>query len=218
MNPNQSGDQPFSTSEKILVFCLNLAGCEVIGITNYFDQEILFTYGGGRRDPNTKEVTRPSRFRDLKPWDAAQIMWKEGGQGHVEYQFALTKDCQDLIKAYRDQRDKMEKVAKKDEKGSDAALKIMELAAKGAMLPPEAILRLACLAVKLRPEFLNLWQGVVPTLFLPVEGKTKQFETTATFAGKDGPKTVQAKGVKRPGYKFCSLNASMELRKKMGFA
>lgn len=218
MELNQSGDQPFSTSEKILAFCLNIAGCELIGCTNYFDPEIIFTYGGGQRDAKTKAVTKPSRFSGMSPWNAAQVMWKEKAQGHIEYQFRLTQDLQELTKAYRDQREKMNKVTKKDEKGSDAAMEIMALAVKGAMSQPEALLRLTCLAVKLRPEFLNLWQTVVPTLFLPVKGKVKQFDTTATFTAKEGPKTVQAKGVKRPGYKFLNLNASEELRKQMGFA
>lgn len=213
---HSSGDQPFSTSEKILAFCLYMAGCEMIPGTpiNLFDPEILFKIGGGQRDPKTKETTKQSRFAGLSPWDAAQEAWKEHAEGHVEFQFMLTQECHDLIKVYRDQREKMKE---SDAKGSEMAIEIIASAVAGSMLTNEALLRLACLAVKLRPDFLNLWKDVVPILHVPVQGKSHTFETTATTRdAKGGTRTVPATGVKSPGYKRISLNASDKMRKDMG--
>lgn len=213
---HSSGDQPFSTSEKILAFCLYMAGCELIPGTpiNLYDPEILFKIGGGQCDPKTKEVTKPSRFSGLSPWDAAQEAWKEHAEGHVEFQFPLTQECHDLIKAYRDQREKMKE---SEGKGSDMAMEIMSSAVAGAMLPNEALLRLVCVAVKMRPEFLTLWKEVVPILHVPVKGKSHTFQTTATTRdAKGGTRTVPATGVQSPGFKRISLNAGDKMRKEMG--
>lgn len=212
--------QPFSTSEKILAYCLYMAGCEFIGpgqpCINLYDQEILFKIGGGRRDPATKAVTTASRFAGMELWDAAQVAWKEQAEGHVEYQFILTQECHDLIKAYRDQRAKM-KADEETGKACDMAKEIMAVAVAGAMLPAEANLRLTCVAVKTRPEFLDLWKTVVPMLHVPSKGKTVTSETTVTTKDRTGaPRTVQATAVRTPGYKRISLNASEKMRKEMG--
>lgn len=217
MSELQSGAQPFSTNEKILALCLYLAGCQFLGdqpCINLFDPEILFSIGDGQRDPKTKEILKPSRFAGMSAWDAGQAAWKEKREGHVEFQFLLTQECHDLIKAYRDQRNKMKE---SEGKGSDMAMEIMQSVSQGAMLPAEGILRLTCVAIKLRPEFLKLWETVVPMLHVPVRGKSSTFETTATTRDKTGNvKVVPATGVRSPGYKRISLNASEKLRKDMG--
>lgn len=210
---DNNGTQPFSTNEKILAFCLYMAGCEFLQVEpclNLYDTENLFTIGGGLRDPRTKAILRPSRFAGMELWDAAQEAWKEKAEGHVEFQFLMTQECHDLVLAYRDQRNKMKA---SEAKGSEMAKEIIEAAMAGAMLPAEAILRFTCLAVKLRPEFLNLWKEVVPMLHKPLNGKSKTFETTGIAKGR----TVPATGVTTPGYNRISLNAGPELRKKMGF-
>lgn len=210
--------QPFSTNEKILALCLYMAGCQFLGddrpCINLYDAEILFRLGGGQRDGQTKEVTKPSRFNGMSLWDAAHLAWKEKAEGHVEFQFLLTQECHDLIKAYRDQREKMKE---SEGKGSDMAMEIMRSVSNGAMLPAEGILRLTCVAIKLRPEFLKLWETVVPLLHVPARGKSSTFETTATTRDRNGTvKVVPATGVRSPGYKRISLNASENLRKQMG--
>lgn len=212
-----NGSQPFSTNEKILAFCLYLSGCEFLSAQpciNLYDADILFKIGGGQRDPKTKEITKPSRFAGMSLWDAAQKAWEERAEGHVEYQFLLTQQCHDLVRAYRDQREQM----KADEgKGSDMAMKLIHSAMSGSMLPAEVVLRLTCLAVKLRPEFLMLWQNAVPMLHVPLQGKSETFETTARRVDRQGStRTVPATGVRTPGYKRISLNAGEKLRKEMG--
>lgn len=210
---HSDGAQPFNTSEKILAFCLNMAGCQFLNnqrpCVNVFDKDILFRIGGGQRDPKTKEVVKPSRFAGMSDWDAAQAAWKEQAEGHVEFEFLLTQECHDLIRAYRDQRAKMDA---SDGSAQEMAAGIMSLVKAEGMSEAEGILRLVCLAVKIRPEFLALWKTVVPDLHRDNKGKPQTTEGTATNGrGQSVPSTR----VKSPGYKRISLNASENLRKQM---
>lgn len=216
MNTPQPGNQPFSTSEGMLAFCLYLAGCQFSNPTepcfNLYDPDILFALGDGAKDAQGN-ITKPSRFSGMKRWDAATTAWKEKARGHVEWSFPLTGRTTELIKAYREQRKELEEA---DGKASDLVLKIMQSAAKGAMLPDEAILRIACVNLKIRSEFMNEWKNVVPLLRIPEKGKTEQFDTTATGRDAKGHSTtVPAKGVKKPGYVIISLNASEETKRKL---
>ena len=204
MEQNQSGNQPFNTSEGMLAFCLYLAGCQFSNpgqpCFNLYDPDILSGLG----------------LSGEKLWDGAQRAWKNKARGHVEWSFPLTGRTTELIKAYRDQREQMEKG---DGKASDMVLAIMKSFATGAMLSDEAILRVACVNLKIRAEFMNHWKLVVPLLKIPRKGKAKRFETTAQGRDQKGnPVTVPAHGVEKPGYDLISLNASPETLKKMGFA
>lgn len=196
--------QKFGTSEGLLAFCLYLAGSELANPSaicfHIYDPEILAKLG----------------FSGEKRWDAAQEAWRRKARGHVEYSFVLTQRVQELILAYRDQRKQLEE---SDDKAADMVLKIAQQFAAGAMLPDEMILRVACVNLKIRSEFMNAWKEVVPLLKVPVKGKVRRFETTAqTHDGKGNPKTVPAHGVERPGYHLVSLNAKPETLKKMGLA
>lgn len=197
-------EQKFSTAEGMLSFCLYLAGCKFSDprtpCFNIYDPEILSGLG----------------FKGEKLWDGAQRAWKQKSRGHVEWSFPLTGRTAELIKAYRDQREQMEK---SDTKASEMVLEIMKSFAAGAMLPDEAILRVACVNLKIRADFMNLWKEMVPLLKIPKKGKTRRFDTTVTIPdGKGGSRTVPAKGVEKPGYDLVSLNASPETLKKMGLA
>lgn len=198
MNANE---QQFSTSEGMLAMCLYIAGCEFSNPAqpcfNLYDPQILSGLG----------------LKGEKLWEGAQTAWKNKARGHVEWSFPLTGRTHELIKAYREQRKELEEA---DGKASDLVLKIMQSAAAGAMLPDEAILRIACVNLKIRAEFMNQWKNVVPLLRIPVEGKTERFNTTATGRDARGnAATVPAKGVKKPGYILVSLNASDETKRKL---
>lgn len=204
MAPTQPGNQPFSTSEGMLAFCLYLAGCEFTNPSqpcfNLYDPQILSGLG----------------LSGEKLWDGAQLAWKNKARGHVEWSFPLTRRTHELIKAYRDQREQMEK---SDGKASDMVLEIMKSFVARAMLPDEAILRVACVNLKIRAEFMNHWKEVVPLLKIPRKGKVKKFDTTAQGRDMKGNSvTVPAHGVEKPGYDLISLNASPETLKKMGLA
>lgn len=195
--------QKFSTAEGLLAFCLYLAGCELAD-----PAQICFHL-------YTPEILSSLGLKGMTLWDGAQQAWKQKSRGHVEYSFILTQRCNELIQAYRAQREELEK---SDDKASDLVLKIMQSAAAGAMLPDEAILRIACVNLKIRSEFMNAWKFVVPLLKVPERGTVKRFDSTVTIAGKDGARTLPAKAVSKPGYKLISLNAREETKKKMGFA
>lgn len=198
MNVIHPENQPFSTSEGILALCLYMAGAEfsnpVQPCFHLFDPDILSNLG----------------YRGDTVWSAARAAWKDRKRGHVEYSFKLSQRTHDLIKVYRSQRKELED---KEGKASELVIKIVQLANAGAMLPDEAALRLTCVILAIRGEFMNMWKDVVPLLKLPDKGRGVKFETTAvTNAGR----TVPAKGIKKPGYKLISLNASEETRRKMG--
>lgn len=192
-------EQSYSTSDAILAITLFLAGCEPVDIrqpcTNLFDADILKKLGYGGE----------------KIGEAADQAWRDGKKGHVQFHLKLTERAQFLIKAHRDQMEKIEK-------GEGTAFKmlaaIVEEFSAGAMAVDELIMRTACVNLKTRGEFVNLWKQMVPLLRIPVEGKTRHFDTTATSLGK----TVDAKGVQRPGMKIISLNASAKHKRDIRLA
>lgn len=212
---NQTGGEPFPTGEAILALALNLAGCEPMDgapCINIYDEDILFVYGGGKKDQRGN-VTKASRFADMPLFDAATQAWEERAKGDVKFIMKLTPRCADLIRAYRDQ---CEQVEKRDDKAFALLLEIMESVKAGAMLEDEGILRVATVILKTRKAFVMHWKEVVPLLRVPLKGKPKHFDTTTQIPGPKGRmRTVQGKGVREPGFKTISLNASPELRKKL---
>lgn len=215
--PDFSGEMPFITDEAILACCLITAGCEPCNenapCMNIYDEEILFKIGGGLRD-QTKKVVRPSRFAGMELWDAAQEAWKESAKGDVKYEIRLTARCADLIRAYRDQCMQLQE---SDEKAGVLILKIMDATKAGAMLPDEAILRISCINLKTRGDFVNCWKKMVPVLRVPRKGKTVITDGTAQVLAKGGRfRTVPAKVATSPGFDALSLNASDEMKRKMG--
>lgn len=206
---NDTGEMPFQTDEALLALCLITAGCEPCDprtpCVNVYDAEILFKLGGGERDPITKEVRRSSRFAgDL--WAGAQAAWKEGARGDIRYSIKLTARCSELIKAYRDQ---CEELKTSDQSSGEVIAKIMEYAKAGAMAQDEAILRITCVNLKTRIGFVNHWKQMVPLLRVPRRGKVK-------ISAED--RRTGRQNVTGPGFDAISLNAGMELRKKVGFA
>lgn len=201
METSNPGEQPFSTSEAILAYCLYLAGCEFCDdrtpCTNLFDAEILGKLG----------------YRGEKLWDAANAAWQQKAKGHIQFHFKLTPRTGDLIRAYREQAAEIEK---SDGKASELIIEIQKRGDLGAFLPDEILLRISCVILKTRGEFMNLFKQMVPLLRIPVEGKAKHFDTTATVKTQTGGnRTVDAKGVQKPGFKIVSLNLSEQKRKDM---
>ena len=194
---------PFHTQEAVLALCLHLSGsCEPLDAQqpffNLFDAEILANLG----------------YRGKPLLDAANEAWKDGKKGHVEYVFKLTPRCSDLILAYRQQCAEIEKL---DLSANAIIKKIVSHGTAGAIKQDEMLLRIACVILKTRGEFMNAYKKAVPILRVPVAGKTKNFDTTATVqTNGGGSRTVAAKGVSKPGFQIVSLNASEKTRKAMG--
>lgn len=201
MNEIQPGEQPFSTSDAILAIALFLAGCPPMDehqpCTNLFDAEILANLG----------------YRGEKLNDAAGAAWHDEKKGHVQYHLKLTERTAYLIRAFREQSEEVEKL---DGKAFDLLAKMASDFKAGAMEADEMILRFACINLKTRGQFVNLWKQMIPLLRVPVDGRAKHFDTTATVKNaRGGSRTVQAQGVQRPGFKVISLNASEKTRKEM---
>lgn len=198
MNP---ADEPFHTQEAILAFCLDIAGCEFADpnrpCINLFDADIL-----GKLS-----------YRGKPLWEGAQEAWKDARKGHVEYVFRMTPRLLDLVRAYREQAAEIEKPG-----GNATAIVIGLLGAwkSGAILDDEALLRIACVNLKTRIDFVNIWKAMVPMLRVQRKGKSTTTEGTASVPAPGGTaKIVPSRTVKSPGWELISLNASPELRKAM---
>lgn len=189
--------QHFKTQEAILAFCLDKAGCEFLDANqpcaNILDSEILAKLG----------------HRGKPLWEAAQEAWENGSRGHVEYIFKQTPRLMDLIRAYRDQ---CEEIQKPGGNSTLLTLDIIGRLTRGEILQDEALIRLSCIDLKTRIDFVNIWKEMVPILRVPRSGKTKNFDTTVLSQGK----RVQANAVEKPGFTAISLNASEATRKHLG--
>lgn len=176
----------FDTHEAILALCLILAGGEPLEESqpcmNLYSEEILGKLG----------------YKGEKLLDAANAAWKNGEKGEVKYLLKMTPRLAELIRAYRDQCEQIEKL---DAKATD----LIDALISNPVDRDEMILRTACVILKTRGEFMNLWKKMVPLLRVPVDGKSEVHD-----AAKG------AKIVKKPGFKVISLNISDEHRKEMG--
>lgn len=183
--------QHFKTTEAILAFSLDIAGCEFLDpgqpCANIFDAEILGKLG----------------YRGKPLWEAANEAWEHEQKGHVEYIFKQTPRLLELIRAYREQCDE---IAKPGGNATNLIEGIILGSESGSQLMDEAILRVACVILKTRGDFMNIYKKMVPLLRIPETGKTKHLPTA-----KDGENLVQ-----KPGYKFVSLNASEETKRHLG--
>lgn len=191
----------FETQEAILAFCLDLAGCEFLDknrpCVNLYDEEILGKLG----------------YRGKPLWEGAQEAWKNNSKGHVAYVFVSTPRLFDLIRAYREQCKEIEKP------GGNATLLVLHIIGQlkaGTMEEDEALVRIACVNLKTRIDFVNIWKAMIPMLRVPRKGKSATVDSTASVPDHGGKtKIVPAKVVQSPGWDLISLNASAELRKKM---
>lgn len=201
---------PFVTSDAILAQCLRIAGVPETPWSprNIYDEEILFKAGGGIKD-DQGIVTRKSRFAGLSIIAAAIAAWKSqpSTKGRVEYHFEHTPEIAYLVAAYRDQ----EKIVKEAEGDAGEAIReIMRLAAgrlnegEKIMDEREALLRLLCVALKTRIQYVNRWKTVVPILHVRGD-RAKSIENHGNH--KIERHTLNDK--------FVPLNASDDLLRKM---
>ncbi len=216
---------PFATTDAILAQCLRIAGVKEKDISprNIYDEEILFKAGGGIRDADSGAIIRKSRFSGLSIIEAARSAHGAGSptsrgtrrdrgvpsplKGRIEYHFEHTPETGYLVNAYRDQ----EKTVKEGEgDAAEAIREIMRLAAgrlKGdevIMDEREALLRILCVALKTRIEYVNRWKEVVPTLHI----RGKHTSTSETNGNRKTERHTL-------NDKFVPLNASDDLLRKM---
>ena len=174
---------PFKTQDAILANCLRAAGFAetMLSPLNLFDADILFRVGGGSKDKDGK-VTKPSRYAGLNIVEAARRAHKEGQRGRVEYHFTHNPEIPKFCRIYTEQCQEIEHGENKE----DASGKLQDLIRKAgkqekessefpgprgscfpdSLDPREVLMRVLCIALKLRIEFVNRWKKQTPYLVI----------------------------------------------------
>jgi hypothetical protein len=181
---------PFYTTDAILAFSLYLVGVPFYESAkpciNVYDENILKKLGftGG----TIEEGVRKALARKKK--------------GHVTYGFQRTAELSYLLKAYKDQEQKLQ-----EEEGtaSDVVQQLIEQIRDGASPNPMTMVRLCCVVLKMRVKFVNLWQEMDPLIRISNEGEVEEHRDD------DGVLTRR----RFPGFKLVSLNASKETKEKL---
>lgn len=214
---------PFKTTDAILAQCLRSAGLKETSLSprNVYDADIVFRAGGGQKD-KAGNVTRPSRFAGMDIFDAAKQLHQAGVRGRVEYHFEHPgKLLTIFLEAYKDQ---VKKIKEGTGDAAEAILEIMRLAAgrleegEKVMDEREAVLRILCIALKLRIEFVNRWKDPA-TCVLEFrdsgEIRTRPGQRMVRSADGKSSHLVDTTIASLPGGKFIPLYASKELIEKM---
>jgi hypothetical protein len=193
MTELKPGDQPYNTSNAILAFCLHMAG--VPWMDNYPPVRVLYSaailqgFTNGTGEPYYKGWTLEK---------AVEHAHKTGRRGHVEYIFKRTDRLPVLTKAYRDQVEQLEKA-------EGFAHELVKEISMKSMPSDVMMLRLACIFLKMRVPFMEMWQHAVPRVIIKNEGRVARRRTP------EGGEIIES-----PGFKIVSLNASEETRKELG--
>ncbi len=202
MKQIKPGQSPFSTSNAILAYCLHLAGVpwenDKHPIRVLYSAEILNKFKNGSGEPF------------YKGWElekAVEHAHKTKKRGHVEYCFACTPRLSKLLKAYRQQCLELE--------AKDGFLHeyVAELSKQLPQMEPDiAMVRLACVFMQKRVEFMEKWEHQIPLVMIPNSGRVQR--SRGYIDTKHGSR--EAMIVTTPGMKIMSLNLSDDKRKELG--
>jgi hypothetical protein len=194
------GIQPFGTGDAILAFSLRLAGLpfvdERMPLQNLYDEDILKGIKG-------------MDFRGLTLEAAVKKAFAAEKRGQIRYLFQRAEELGSLLKAYEDEQ---HIVATYTGDAAERLQEIMRAAAAGEMSAHEALLRIACVTMKMRVQFMNMWKELTPFIRVWSEGESSIRD--GTIETRDGPRPCKV--VSNPGFKIVPLNASPGLRKEMG--
>ena len=139
--------------------------------------------------------------------DAVKDAYKKGRRGHVEYMFQRHPRLPILLKAFVDQSDYL-----KNAEGTADSV-ITALVQQAATIEPDVLaVRMACVFLKMRAEFMEIWKVQIPIILIPNVGHIRR--SKQTFPTKDGIR--EGLVVETPGFKVVSMNASKETRKHLG--
>ena len=169
---------PIKTQDAILAFCLYAAGVpEALPPSNIYDADSLKKLG----------------YHGLTLEEAAKTAHRKNQRGTVEYYFEKTPELDYFLGAYREVQDQI----KNAPENSDAGVAIREIMARAAdpekpMDEREAVLRISCIVLKLRPDFVGRWKL---NSWIKI--------------------SVPSPSGREPGFKMMPVNASPELRQKM---
>lgn len=204
---------PFDTNDAILAYCLHLSGVPYYDDTHpikvIYSAEILDKFRNGADQPI------------YKGWaleDAVKDAHKRGLRGHVQYFFQRSPRLSKLLKAYRDQCYEIERPDSQEYLHEVVAKLVAQLSGANPGVttridPDVATMRLACVLLKMRVAFMELWKHQVPLVQIPNEGRVRRYE--GVVQGPDG-KNMPATVVESPGFKVVSVNASQDTREHLG--
>lgn len=199
-----AGDMPFRTSDAILAFSLHAAGVpwfeektatETFAVPCYclYDEEILKRLG----------------FTGMTMEEAASAAHSQGKKGHIEFLFKMVPTLMDLTAAYRDE---VAQIEQGEGRFADRLLTLAGLITDDSIPRPEALLRIACITLKMRLPFMSMWKQVSP--LIRIRNKGGSMARPAMGRNSRG-ELVQGHAVKYPGYKVVSLNATEKTRKHL---
>ena len=180
------GQAPFHTTDAILAFSLYLAGVpfyeERKPCINIYDENILKRLG----------------LTGMSIEDGVKRALATKKKGHVEYGFKRTPSLNGLLRAYKQQEEYL-----RDAEGTAVAVVNRLASDLKDGVNPETVVRLACTILKMRVQFVNIWQQIDPLIRVFNEGEVE---------------TVSENGVTKrryPGFRMINLHASKETREKL---
>jgi hypothetical protein len=174
---------PFKTTNAILAFCLYQLGVpEWRPPVNVYDAPIL------------ESISRRLHLDRMPIIRLARFCWERKELGRVEYWFEKTPEIEHYLKWYSDQ----EAEIKAEGNDKDIGARIREIMALATRLPEdrpkipgplmderEALMRIFCIALKFRIEFMNRWKETLAELEIPVDGKAQSTGPDSTrYPGK----------------------------------
>jgi hypothetical protein len=196
-------DAGYKTTNALLAYCLHLSGLPWLDprhpVRVLYSKEILDTF----INPKTGEPV-------YKGWEFEKAVidaHKTGKRGHIQYKFEHTSRLKWLLKAYKLQEQELETAS------GYVHEVIAELIAKFATLEPDiAMMRLSCIMLKKRLDFMSLWEHQVPCMLIPNEGEIEYIDEQVEIKGQ----LQNVRTMKHPGFRIMSTNASQSTREHLG--
>lgn len=148
----------------------------------------------------------------FKGWELEKAILeahKRGMMGQVLYVFRPTIRLQALCDAFRNQESEL---ARADVTVEGLIKEIINAFSDGKCEVDEVLLRLACIDLKTRVEFMELWRKQIPMRRVINEGEVEEHQEM--IETKDGPRLARV--FDHPGFKIMSLNVSKATRERMG--
>lgn len=187
------GDQPFSTTNPLLAFCLTVAGVPFLNpawpCINRYTADSLRAHGfKGKTDL----------------LEAARECIKTGRQGKVIYRFKKTNRLGSLLKIFQEQCEEID-APDKHISMADFQAGIVSQCIAGEIKYDEALIRLNCVTLKLRRKFIDMWREVPGEVVIDNEGETTREQN------KIGEVFMVS-----PGAMAVTTNAKQETLRKLG--
>lgn len=196
----EQDDWPWTTQDAMLAFCLYMAGAPFLDDKHpcvcEYNLDILRKLAGQGLPVAGKPIE-----------EAVDIAVARKKKGHVDYGFKRTDRLHALISAYMDQVKQIEEM---NITGSELVMSLVEMLKMNRYPVDEFLVRLHCVACKMRGMFMDMWKDHV---FIRIENAGETTSSEETIPSPRGPRKV--KTVNSPGFKLYPRHASKKLRQEM---